>query len=167
MIFNRFARGARACVEAAVEEARMLGHDSVGGEDLLLGILRAGEGVAVGTLHSLGANLEAAREESEAMTAEALAYVGISLENIRSEAGGNLDVRIPPGRRIPFSPAAKKALERALAESVRLGDKHIGAEHVLLGILADGEGTAVRMLGRLGVDPGTLGERLREGRGSG
>ncbi|MDQ3637947.1 MAG: hypothetical protein M3426_08135, partial [Actinomycetota bacterium] len=120
MIFNRFAREARACVEAALEEARTLGHDSVGDEDLLLGVLRADEGLAAEALSSVGVNLEAAREESERMAAEALAYAGISLENIRREAGGDLDMRIPEGRRIPFSPAAKKGLERALGEAVRL-----------------------------------------------
>lgn len=165
MIFNRFAREARACVEAAVEEARTLGHDSVGDEDLLLGILRADGGVAAEALSSLGVNLEPAREESEKMTAEALAYVGISLENIRREAGDNLDMRIPEGRRIPFSPAAKKALERALREAVGLGDKHIGAGHVLLGILSNEDGTAVRMLARMGVSTDAVEERLSERRG--
>jgi ATP-dependent Clp protease ATP-binding subunit ClpA len=165
MIFNRFARGARACVEAAVEEARTLGHDSVGDEDLLLGILRADGGVAADALSSLGVNLKAAREESEKMTAEALAYVGISLEDIRREAGDNLDMRIPEGRRIPFSPAAKKALEGALAAAMRLRDNRIGAEHVLLGILNNADGTAVRMLARMGVPSVVLQERLSELRG--
>lgn len=165
MIFNRFSREARACVEAAVEEARTLGHDSVGDEDLLLGILRADGGVAAETLSSLGVNLESAREESEKMTAEALAYVGISLENIRREAGDNLDMRIPEGRRIPFSPAAKKALQRALREAVGLGDNHIGAGHVLLGILANQEGTAVRMLARVGVSTDAVEGRLSERHG--
>ena len=165
MIFNRFAREARACVEAAIEEARALGHDSVGDEDLLLGILRADAGVAAETLSSLGVGLEPAREESERMTAEALAYVGISLENIRKEAGDNLDMRIPEGRRVPFSPAAKKALERALREAVGLGDNRIGAEHVLLGILPNQDGTAVRLLARMGVSTDAVEGRLSERRG--
>lgn len=165
MIFNRFARETRACVEAALEEARMLGHDSVGDEDLLLGILRADGGVAVEALSSLGVNLEAAREESERMTAEALAYVGISLEEIRKEVGDNLDMRIPEGRRIPFSPAAKKVLERALVEAVGLGDNYIGAEHVLLGILSNADGVAVRMLARMGATTGAVKERLSRLRG--
>ena len=165
MIFNRFARETRVCVEAAVEEARALGHDSVGDEDLLLGILRANEGLAVEALSSLGVNIEAAREESESMTAGALAYVGISLEDIRREVGESLDMRIPEGRRIPFSPAAKKALEGALAAAVRLRDNRIGAEHVLLGILNNVEGVAVRMLARMGVPRAVLEERLSELRG--
>ena len=165
MIFNRFAREARACVEAALEEARTLGHDSVGDEDLLLGILRADEGLAADALSSLRVNLETAREESEKMAAEALAYIGISLEDIRGEAGEALDMRIPEGRRIPFSPAANKALERALGEAVRLRDNYIGTEHVLLGILRNVDGIAVRMLARLGVSPAVLEERLSELRG--
>lgn len=165
MIFNRFARETRACVEAALEEARRLGHDSVGDEDLLLGILRADEGVAAEALSSLGVNLEAAREESGGMTAEALAYVGISLEDMRREAGGAFDMRIPEGRRIPFSPAAKKVLERALGEAVRLRDNYIGAEHVLLGILGNTDGVAVRLLARMGVSRDVLNERLSELRG--
>ncbi len=165
MIFNRFARGARACVEAAVEEARGLGHDSVGDEDLLLGMLRAGEGVAAEALSSLGVNLEDAREQSEKMAAEALASVGISLENIRREAGEAFDMRIPEGRRIPFSPRAKEVLERSLEESVRLRDNYIGTEHVLLGILGNADGTGVRMLARMGVSTDVLEERLYELRG--
>jgi ATP-dependent Clp protease ATP-binding subunit ClpC len=149
-------------VEAALEEARALGHDSVGDEDLLLGMLRAEEGVAAEALSSLGVNLEDAREQSERMAAEALASVGISLANIRREAGEAFDMRIPEGRRIPFSPRAKKVLERSLKEAVRLRDNYIGPEHVLLGILGNADGTAVRMLARMGVSTDVLEERLYE-----
>ncbi len=165
MIFNRFAREARACVKAAVEEARELGHDSIGDEDLLLGILRAGEGVAVEALSSLGVTLEAAREESEAMLSEALSLIGISLGDVRREAGDAFEMRIPDDRRLPFSPRAKKALEQALKEARRLRDNYIGTEHVLLGILSNEDGTAVRMLARMGVSPETLEETLFELRG--
>ena len=165
MIFNRFAREARTCVEAAVEEARELGHDSIGDEDLLLGILHAGEGLAAEALSSLGVTLDGARDESEAMASEALSSVGISLEDIRREAGEAFDPRIPEGRRIPFSPRAKKVLERALREAVRLRDNRICTEHVLLGILSNEEGTAVRMLGRMGVSTEALEDRLYELRG--
>ena len=165
MIFNRFARETRASVEAALEEARTLGHDSVGDEDLLLGVLGAGEGLAAEALSSLGVTLEAAREESEMMADEALAYVGISLEDIRREAGEAFDMRIPRGRRIPFSPAAKKTLERALGEAMRLGDRHIGTEHVLLGVLRNVDGMAARMLARMGVPAAVLEERLSDLRG--
>jgi ATP-dependent Clp protease ATP-binding subunit ClpC len=165
VIFSRFAKEARTCVVAAVEEARALGHDSVGDEDLLLGILWADEGVAAEALSSLGVTLEAAREESEAMASDALSSVGISLEDIRREAGDAFDMRIPESRRIPFSPRAKKALERALREAVRLRDNRIGTEHILLGILGNEEGLAVRMLARLGVSPETLEDRMFELRG--
>jgi len=165
VIFNRFAKEARACVEAAAEEARALGHDSIGDEDLLLGILRADEGVAAEALSSLGVTLDTAREESERMASDALSSVGISLEDIRRQAGDAFDMRIPEGRRIPFSPRGKRVLERALREAVRLRDNRIGTEHVLLGILGDEEGTAVRMLGRMGLSTEALKEQLREARG--
>src|SRR5215210_8071010 len=165
VIFNRFAKEARRCVEAALEEARLLGHDSVGDEDLLLGVLRGGEGVAVEALSSLGVTLEAAREESEVLLADALSSVGISLEEVRREAGEAFDMRIPAGRRIPFSPRAKKALEGALREALRLGDNRMTSEHVLRGMLRDEDGTAVRLLGNLGVTPGSLKERLDQLRG--
>jgi ATP-dependent Clp protease ATP-binding subunit ClpC len=160
VIFNRFTRDARRCVRAAVEEARMLGHDSIGDEDLLLGILRADEGVAAEALSSLGVTLEAAREESERMLSDALASVGISLEEVRGEAGDAFDMSIPDDRRIPFSPRAKMALEQTLREAMRLRDNRLGAEHILLGILRNRDGTAVRMLDRLDVSPETLEDRL-------
>ena len=165
MIFNRFARETRRCVEAAVEEARMLGHDSIGDEDLLLGILRADEGVVAEALSSCGVTLEGVREESEGMLSDALSSVGISLEEVRREAGDAFDMSIPDERRIPFSPQAKKVLERALREAVRLRDNHLRAEHVLLGILRNEDGTAVRLLARLGVSAEMREDRLLELRG--
>ena len=153
MIFNRFTRETRACVKAAVEEARMLGHDSVGDEDLLLGILRTDEGMGAEALASLGVTLEGAREESEQMLSDALTTIGISLEQVRREAGDSFEMRIPDDRRIPFSPRAKKALEQALREAVRVRNNRIGTEHVLLGILRNTDGTAVRMLAGMGVSP--------------
>ena len=161
MILSRFAGEARACVKASVEEARDLGHDSIGDEDLLLGILRCDEGLAAEALSSLGVTLEAAREESGRMAADALSSIGVSMEDIRRQAGDAFDLRIPEGCRIPFSPRAKGAL----AEALRLRDNRIGTEHVLLGILAARDGTAVRMLARLSVEPGALEDRLRELRG--
>ena len=126
----------------------------------MLGILCVKEGTAAEALGSLGVTLEGARRESEDMLSDALASVGISLEGIRREAGDSFDMRIPEKRRIPFAPGAKKVLERALGEAVRLRDNSIGTEHVLLGILSNGEGTAVRMLRRLGVSPKELEDRL-------
>ncbi len=164
MIFNRFTRECRRCVEAAVEEARMLGHDSVGDEDLLLGILSADEGIGAEALSASGVTLETARKESEAMLSEALSSIGISLEDVRREAGDAFDMRIPRGRRLPFSPRAKKVLERALREAVRFRNGHIGTEHVLLGILRNEDGTAVRMLAHMGVSSEALEDLLCEAR---
>jgi|SRR5215203_2371057 len=162
MMFTRFTDRSRASVEAAFDEARMLGHDSLGDEDLLLGILRADEGIAAEALSSLGVTLEDAREESEEMLSDALSSIGISLEGVRSEAGEAFDTRIPDNRRIPYSPMAKKTLVGARKEMRRLGDNSLGTEHVLLGILGNTDGMAVRMLARMGIAPETLKARLFE-----
>src|ERR671916_269419 len=142
--------------------AEVLGHDSLGDEDLLLGLLRADEGVGAEALSSLGVTLEEAREESEGMLSDALSSIGISLEDVRREAGGAFDMRLPDDRKIPYSPRAKNALVGARKEMRRLRDNHLGSEHVLLGIVGNEDGTAVRMLGRLGVSPEALEERLLE-----
>ena len=165
MIFTRFSDRSRESVEAALEEARMLGHDSLGDEDLVLGILRVDEGLAAEALTSLGVTLEGAREELEEILSDALSSIGISLEKVRREAGDAFEMRIPGHRRIPFSPRAKKALVEARKEMRRLGDNYLGTEHVLLGILDNDDGTALRMLARMGVAPETLEERLFEIRG--
>jgi ATP-dependent Clp protease ATP-binding subunit ClpC len=165
VIFNRFTDRSRKSVQAAFEEARMLGHDSVGDEDLLLGILRADEGIGAEALSSLGVTLEGAREESEEMLSNALASIGISLEEMRREAGDAFDMRLPNDRKIPWSPRAKNALVGARKEMRRLGDNHLGTEHVLLGILSNEDGTAVRILDSMGVSPETLEDRLFELRG--
>jgi ATP-dependent Clp protease ATP-binding subunit ClpC len=162
MMFTRFTDRTRRSMEAAIEEARMLGHDSLGDEDLLLGILRADDGIAADALSSLGVTLEDARGESEAMLSGALASVGVSLEEVRREAGEAFDMRIPDDRRIPLSPMAKKALVGARKQMKRLGDNYLGTEHVLLAVLDDEDGTAVRMLARLGVAPEMLEDRLFE-----
>lgn len=165
MIFNRFTKSARRAVEAALEEARELGHDSVGDEDLLLGVLREDDGMVAEALTSLGVTLEAAREESEGLFADALSSIGISFEEVRREAGGAFEMRIAQERRLPFSPLAKKALEQALGEAVRLGDDRITAEHVLLGILREERGMAARILGNLEVSAEAVEWRLQRSRG--
>ena len=142
----------------------MLGHDSLGDEDLLLGILRASEGLGAEALSSLGVTLEDAREESEGMLSDALSSIGISFEEVRREAGEAFEMGIPGDRKIPYSPRAKNALVAARKEMRRLGDDYLGTEHVLLGILGN-DGTAIRMLGRMGVSQETLEERLFELRG--
>jgi ATP-dependent Clp protease ATP-binding subunit ClpC len=165
MMFVRFTDKSRTSVEAAFEEARMLGHDALGDEDLLLGILRADEGIGAEALSSLGVTLEDAREECEGMLSDALSSIGISLEDIRREAGDAFDMSLPDDRKIPYSPRAKNALVRARKEMRRLGDNHLGTEHVLLGIVGNEDGMAVRMLGRMGVSLEALEERLFELRG--
>ncbi len=162
MMFTRFTDESRTSVEAAFEEARMLGHDALGDEDLLLGILRADEGIAAEALSSLGVTLEDARDECEGMLSDALSSIGISLEDIRREAGEAFDMSLSEDRKIPYSPRAKNALVSARKEMRRLGDKHLGTEHVLLGVLGNRDGTAVRILGRLGVSSEALEERLFE-----
>jgi ATP-dependent Clp protease ATP-binding subunit ClpA len=165
MMFNRFTDKSRRSVQAAFEEARMLGHDSVGDEDLLLGILRVEEGVAAEALSSLGVTLEDAREESEEMLSDALSSIGISLEEIRREAGDAFEMRIPTHRRLPLSPRAKNVLVGARKEMRRLGDNYLGTEHVLLGILSNEDGTAVRILAGMGVSTEALEDRLYQLRG--
>ena len=165
MMLVRFTDKSRKSVEAAFEEARMMGHDALGDEDLLLGILRADEGVAAETLSSLGVTLEGAREESEGMLSDSLSSIGISLEEVRRGAGDTFDMSLPDDRKIPYSPRAKNALVRARKEMRRLGDNHLGTEHVLLGILGNEDGMAVRMLGRMGVSPEVVEGRLFELRG--
>jgi ATP-dependent Clp protease ATP-binding subunit ClpC len=164
-MFICFTDKSRRCVEAAFEEARMLGHDSVSDEDLLLGILSADEGIAAEALSSLGVTLEDVREGAEEMLSDALSSIGISLEEIRWEAGDAFEMRIPDGRKIPLSPRGKKVLVRARKEMRRLGDNYLGTEHVLLGILSNEDGTAVRMLDHLGVSPEALEDRLYQLRG--
>ncbi len=164
-MFTRFTDRSRKSVEAAFEEARMLGHDSLGDEDLLLGILHADEGIAAEALSSLGVTLEGAREESEEMLSDALASIGISFEEVRREAGEAFDMSLPDDRKIPYSPQAKNALVGARKEMLRLGDDYLGTEHVLLGILGNEDGAAVRMRGRLGVALEAREERMFELRG--
>ena len=162
MIFNRFTDMSRRSVEAALEEARALGHDSLGDEDLLLGILRADEGIGAEALSSLGVTLEAAREESEALLSAALCSIGISLEEIRWGSGDAFEMRIPDDRRIPYSPRAKNVLVRARKEMRRLGDNHLGTEHVLLGALHDEHGMSARILAGLGVSAAEVEDRLNQ-----
>jgi ATP-dependent Clp protease ATP-binding subunit ClpA len=165
MIFNRFTDKSRKSVQAAFEEARMLGHDSVGDEDLLLGILSVDEGIAAEALSSLGVTIEEVREASEEMLSSALSSIGISLEEIRREAGDAFEMRIPANRKLPYSPRAKNALVGARREMRRLRDNYLGTEHVLLGILHNEDGTAVRILAGMGVSTEALEDRLYQLRG--
>lgn len=162
MIFTRFTREARRCVAAAPEEARLLGHDSVGDEDLLLGILQCRDTLSAGVLRGAGVYVETVREESGRMMSDSLASIGISFEDIRRETGDSFDMKLPEDRKIPFSPGAKKALEQSLREALELNDNSLTPEHLLLAILREEDGTATRLLERLSVSPEIIRTRLFE-----
>jgi ATP-dependent Clp protease ATP-binding subunit ClpC len=130
-MFERFTDRARRVVVYAQEEARLLGHNYIGTEHILLGLIREGEGLAAQALDSLGISLEAVRQQTEEII------------------GHGLDV---PEGRIPFTPRAKKVLELALRESLQIGHTYIGTEHILLGLIREGEGVAAQVLARLGAD---------------
>ncbi|MFC4068553.1 ATP-dependent Clp protease ATP-binding subunit [Actinoplanes subglobosus] len=130
-MFERFTDRARRVVVLAQEEARTLNHHYIGTEHLLLGLIHEGEGVAAKSLEALGASLEAVRRQVEEI-------IGQGPE----VAGGH----------IPFTPRAKKVLELSLREALRLGHDYIGTEHILLGLLREGEGVAAQVLVKLGAD---------------
>src|SRR5215469_5528052 len=130
-MFERFTDQARRVVVVAQEESRNLGHDYIGTEHILLGILGAGESVAVQALTSLGVSLEAARQQVEEIVGRG-----------SHEVSGH----------IPFTPRAKKVLELSLREAIQLGHNYIGTEHILLGLIREGEGVAAQVLTRLGAD---------------
>jgi len=130
-MFERFTDRARRVVVLAQEEARMLNHNHIGTEHILLGLLHEGHGVAASALQSLGISLEAVRQEVEQII-------------------GRGD-QAPSGH-IPFTPRAKTVLELSLRESHLLGHDYIGTEHILLGLIREGDGVAPQVLVRLGAD---------------
>ncbi|MFA6281329.1 MAG: ATP-dependent Clp protease ATP-binding subunit [Candidatus Omnitrophota bacterium] len=131
-MFNRFTERARKVLVLAKEEARRFNHDYIGTEHILLGLIREGEGVACAVLQNLGIDLERLRIEIEKL---------ISPGSSASVLGD-----------IPFTPRAKKALELAAEEAHNLGHNYIGTEHILLGLIREGEGLASQVLFSLGVD---------------
>jgi ATP-dependent Clp protease ATP-binding subunit ClpC len=135
-MFERFTERARRVPVFAQQEARALGHDSIGTEHVLLGLLRQEEGLAAVVLASLGVTIEAVREQA--------AQVG--------KPGGNPSA----GGQLPFTPETKKALELSLREALALGHNHIGTEHVLLGLAREEEGAGSRILHGFGIDSDTL-----------
>ncbi len=130
MLQERFTVRARHVVTAAQEEARRLDHDFVGTEHILLGLLREGEGIAARALQSLGITLPVARQQVEEI-------IGWGEQT--------------PTGHIPFTPRAKKVLELSLREAMRLDHLYVGTEHILLGLLREGDGVAVNVLAKLGV----------------
>jgi ATP-dependent Clp protease ATP-binding subunit ClpC len=130
-VFERFTDRARRVVVLAQEEARLLNHNYIGTEHILLGLIHEGEGVAAKALESLGISLEAVRQQ---------------VEEIIGQGGSS------PSGHIPFTPRAKKVLELSLREALQLGHNYIGTEHILLGLIREGEGVAAQVLVKLGAD---------------
>ena len=174
-MFERFTKSAREVVVRAQAEGRSLGHERIGTADLLLGVA-GGNGRAARVLAEHGATREALRSRAAgaAIDGEALAAIGIDLDEIRRRAEASFGPgALERGRRVrgghvPFTPEAKKSLELALREAIAAGDKEIGAEHVLLGLLREGGASA--LLQGAGADPGAVRAALspagsRRGRG--
>jgi ATP-dependent Clp protease ATP-binding subunit ClpA len=130
-MFERFTDRARRVVVLAQEEARLLNHNYVGTEHVLLGLIRESQGVAAKALESLGISLEAVRAQVEEIIGQG---------------------QMAPTGHIPFTPRAKKVLELSLREAKQLGHNYIGTEHILLGLIREGEGVAAQVLVRLGGD---------------
>jgi ATP-dependent Clp protease ATP-binding subunit ClpC len=130
-VFERFTDRARRVVVLAQEEARLLNHNYIGTEHILLGLIHEGEGVAAKALESLGISLEAVRKQVEEI-------IGQGTQS--------------PSGHIPFTPRAKKVLELSLREALQLGHNYIGTEHILLGLIREGEGVAAQVLVKLGAD---------------
>ena len=129
-MFERFTDRARRVVVLAQEEARMLNHNYIGTEHILLGLIHEGEGVAAKALESLGISLEAVRQQVEEIIGQG---------------------QQAPSGHIPFTPRAKKVLELSLREALQLGHNYIGTEHILLGLIREGEGVAAQVLVKLGA----------------
>ena len=130
-MFERFTDRARRVVVLAQEEARMLNHNYIGTEHILLGLIHEGEGVAAKALESLGISLDAVRHEVEEIIGRG---------------------KHAPSGHIPFTPRAKKVLELSLREALQLGHDYIGTEHILLGLIREGDGVAAQVLVKLGAD---------------
>jgi ATP-dependent Clp protease ATP-binding subunit ClpC len=134
-VFERFTDRARRVLTLAQEEARLLNHSFIGTEHLLLGLIHEGDGVGAQALRSLGISLEAVREKVE----ETIGMAGTA-----------------PSGSPPFTPRAKKVLELSLREAMQLGHHYIGTEHLLLGLVREGEGVAATVLVSLGADLGRV-----------
>src|SRR3954454_22921485 len=130
-MFERFTDRARRVVVLAQEEARMLNHNYIGTEHILLGLIHEGEGVAAKALESMNISLDAVREQVQEIIGPGQAA---------------------PTGHIPFTPRAKKVLELSLREALQLGHNYIGTEHILLGLIREGEGVAAQVLQKLGAD---------------
>jgi ATP-dependent Clp protease ATP-binding subunit ClpC len=134
-MFERFTDRARRVVVLAQEEARMLNHNYIGTEHILLGLIHEGEGVAAKALESLGISLEGVRQQVEEIIGQG---------------------QQAPSGHIPFTPRAKKVLELSLREALRLHHNFIAPEHMMLGLLREGDGMAAVILADAGIDESVL-----------
>ncbi len=130
-MFEKFTDKARRVVVLAQEEAKLLNHNYIGTEHILLGLIHEGEGVAAKALESLGINLDSVRQQVQEIIGQG---------------------QQAPAGHIPFTPRAKKVLELSLREALQLGHSYIGTEHLLLGLIREGEGVAAQVLTKLGAD---------------
>jgi ATP-dependent Clp protease ATP-binding subunit ClpA len=159
-MFNRFTRDARDVVVRAQEEAATLGHDYLGTEHLLLGVAaRGGLPASLGLEH--GRLRAAVAGSSQQLDADALAAIGIDLDAVRraveeSFGPGALSGRRRRGGHLPMCRKAKRALELSLREALAQGDRHIGPDHILLGLARDADSGAARALASCGTTPATL-----------
>ena len=140
-MFERFTNQSRRVVVLAQEEARMLNHNYIGTEHLLLGLLHEGQGSAARALNAMDVNLNVARDQ-------VVAIIGRGQEQT-------------PGH-IPFTPRAKKSLELSLRQALQLGDGYIGTGHLLLGLIRQGDNVAVKVLDKLGADLNDLRARVTQ-----
>ena len=130
-MFERFTDRSRRVVVLAQEEARTLNHEYIGTEHILLGLIREGAGTGAKALESLGISLDTVRREVQEIIGQG---------------------QHAPSGHIPFTPQAKKVLELTLSESKALGHNYIGTEHILLGLIREGDGVAAQVLVKLGAD---------------
>jgi len=140
-MFERFTDRARRVAVLAQEEARMLNHDYVGTEHILLGLIGEGEGVAARALESLGISGEAVRRQ-------VVEIIGRGQQ--------------APSGHIPFTPRARKVLELSLREALQLGHNYVGTEHILLGLIREGGGVAAQVLVKLGADPDRVRQQVNQ-----
>jgi len=138
-MFERFTDRARRVMVLAQEEARLVNHSHIGTEHLLLGLIHEGEGVAAQALESLGVSLQTVRQQVEEIIGQG---------------------QHAPAGRMPFTPRAKKVLELARREALAMGHNYVGTEHILLGLIREGDGVAAQVLVRLGADLNRVRQRV-------
>ena len=142
-MFERFTDRARRVVVLAQEEARLLNHNYIGTEHILLGLIHEGHGVAAVAIETLGIQFETVRAEIVAIVPPG-------------------EKPLPPAGHVPFTPRAKKVLELSLREALQLGHNYIGTEHILLGLIREGEGVAAQVLVKLGADQARVRQQVVE-----